>query len=384
MAGGPFGSDLVSRDYVESGVPVVRGVNLPLTSRFSCDNFVYVSPAKADRLHLNCAKPGDLVFTQRGTLGQVGVLPQGMAYEKFLISQSQMKMTVDETKACPAFIYYYFRSRGAVSYIESIALQAGVPHINLGILRKFPIVAPPAVVQRKVAAVLSAYDDLIENNRQRIALLERMAEQLYREWFVRFRFPGYQQAKFNKGLPADWDIGKLGKVIELGYGKALKEQDRVPGSFPVYGSSGQIGTHRTSLVDGPGIIVGRKGNVGAVHWCDGGFFPIDTAYFVKSDVSKFYLFFLLQTMNFLNNDAAVPGLNRQQAYANDVLIPSGQLIKQFEKLVKPIFEQRSILSRANDRLSITRDLLLPRLISGKLRVDDLAIQFPPSMQTERA
>ncbi|HRY89630.1 MAG TPA: restriction endonuclease subunit S, partial [Rubrivivax sp.] len=179
MAGGPFGSDLVSADYVEEGVPVIRGVNLPPDQRLSLDGVVYVSEAKADALHLNCAHPGDLVFTQRGTLGQVGLIPEDSPYSRYLISQSQMKMTVDRSKADPVYLYYYFRLRSTVQYIENHALQAGVPHINLGILRKLEVFCPPLGAQCKIAAILSAYDDLIANNQRRIALLEGMAEEIY-------------------------------------------------------------------------------------------------------------------------------------------------------------------------------------------------------------
>jgi type I restriction enzyme S subunit len=388
MAGGPFGSDLVSRDYVESGVPVVRGVNLPLTSRFSCDNFVYVSPAKADRLHLNCAKPGDLVFTQRGTLGQVGVLPQGTAYKKFLISQSQMKMTVDETKACPSFIYYYFRSRDTVSYVESIALQAGVPHINLGILRKFPIVAPPAVIQQKVAAVLSAYDDLIENNRRRIVLLERTAEQLYREWFVRFRFPGYEQAKLERGVPIDWKKGRFSDLCTLQRGFDLPDSQIAGGDYPVIASTSIKAFHSSFKVRPPVITTGRSGSLGKVLWTDKKSWPLNTTLFVKSFLgnSPFFIFYTLKAMRLesFNCGAGVPMLNRNHLNNLPVNIPPAELQSAFAVQLAPIHALMSSLAIACDELSKNRDLLLPRLISGKLRVDELDIQFPPSMQTERA
>ena len=172
IAGGPFGSDLVSTDYVSEGVPVIRGTNLPSDSKLSLDNLVFVTETKADALHLNCALPGDLVFTQRGTLGQVGLIPLDSPYPRYVISQSQMKMTVDADKADPLYLYYYFRLRSTVQYIENHALQAGVPHINLGILRKLEVFAPPRDVQRKIAAILATYDDLIANNQRRIALLE--------------------------------------------------------------------------------------------------------------------------------------------------------------------------------------------------------------------
>jgi type I restriction enzyme S subunit len=126
-------------------------------------------------------------------------------------------------------------------------------------------------------------------------------------------------------------------------------------------------------------VVGRKGNVGSVFWSEQAFFPIDTAYFVRSATSLYYLVFLLRSMNFINNDSAVPGLNRQQAYSNKLLFPPDYLIEQFTGKVKVLFDAKRVLSEKNETLKSTRDALLPRLISGKLSVDALDIRFPPGM-----
>ena len=109
FVGGPFGSNLTTRDYVEEGVPVIRGNNLPADSSFRDDDFVFVSEKKADDLRSNTAFPGDLVFTQRGTLGQVGVIPRDSRFQRYVISQSQMTLTVDPEIADPRFVYYFFR-----------------------------------------------------------------------------------------------------------------------------------------------------------------------------------------------------------------------------------------------------------------------------------
>lgn len=246
---------------------------------------------------------------------------------------------------------------------------------------KFPV--PELKQQRKVAAILTTYDDLIENNNRRITLLEKMAEEIYREWFVRFRFPGWQEAEFEKGLPGGWSIKKLSAILTLQYGRALKNEDRIEGAVPVYGSSGVVGLHNEALVRRPGIIVGRKGNVGSIHWSDVPFYPIDTVYYVESDLSEHFLYYLMHSVNFINNDAAVPGLNRKQAYSNEVLVPEDGLIGQFEELVKPLHDQKKGLSKMNDNLEKTKNQLLPRLISGKLSVENLDIQFPPSMQDDK-
>jgi type I restriction enzyme S subunit len=263
--------------------------------------------------------------------------------------------------------------------LNSLAGGSAQPLVNQTILSRITAPLPDKPTQRKIAALLSAYDDLIETNQRRIVLLERMAEEIYREWFVRLRFPGHEKTKFVKGVPVGWEVRKLGSVLELRYGRALKEENRIPGPYAVYGSSGVVGWHNEAHVQEPGIVVGRKGNVGSVFISDGGFFVIDTAYFVVSELPRPFLLHLLRSQNFINNDSAVPGLNRDQAYSIPVFLPAEPLLKRFELMASPIFESARLLRAQNNILTRTRDLLLPRLISGKLRVDDLDVQFPPSM-----
>jgi type I restriction enzyme S subunit len=280
------------------------------------------------------------------------------------------------------FRFVYYLLRACTPFIFAYNSGIDTPIVPKSVFERIRLSCPSLGLQRKLAAVLWAYDELIENNKRRIALLEKMAAEIYREWFIRFRFPGREQVKFVKGIPEGWDIKKLGSVLELCYGKALKEDDRVPGEYHVYGSSGVVGTHDQALVKAPGLIVGRKGNVGSIYLSDRGFFPIDTVYYVKSDLPNSFLYFLLRSMNFINNDAAVPGLNRGQAYSNQCFIPPAPLVREFARVAEPQFELKRILSRQNEKLVGTRDLLLGRLITGKLSIENLDIQFPPAMADE--
>jgi type I restriction enzyme S subunit len=237
-----------------------------------------------------------------------------------------------------------------------------------------PLELPPLPLQRRIAGILSAYDELMENSQRRIRILEAMARALYREWFVEFRFPGHEKvlrvASPLGDIPKGWEVKKLGEILELNYGKPLKQEDRSEGIVPVYGSSGVVGHHDTALVDGPGIVVGRKGNVGSVFWSDGSFYPIDTAYFVTSKLPLRFLFYDLQTKNFLNNDAAVPGLNRNQAYSLESVIPTVDLLTRFSQLADNFERQASILRHQIQNLRRTRELLLPRLLSGEMHATD--------------
>jgi type I restriction enzyme S subunit len=146
---GPFGSNLTSRDYVERGVPVIRGANLSLTRYWmSTQDFVYVSEQKADELSGNLAFPGDVVLTQRGTLGQVGVVPSDAGFSRYVLSQSQMKIAVDPEAGSPSFVAMYFQQPKIVEFIVGNGQQAGVPHINLAFLRAMRLTLPPAPIAR--------------------------------------------------------------------------------------------------------------------------------------------------------------------------------------------------------------------------------------------
>lgn len=380
--GGPFGSKLVGTDYVENGVPVIRGTNLPLDSRFSLKDFVFVSEEKADSLIANHAHPGDVVFTQRGTLGQVGVIPKACGFHRFIVSQSQMKLTVDESQCDPEFVYYYFRSDETVKTIKGMAISSGVPHINLTILREFPVPKPPLQIQRKIGAILSAYDDLIENNTRRIAILEEMAQAIYREWFVNFRFPGHENVKLVDSplgaIPAEWEPKTWGELVTLEYGKGLKGYKDAEGPVPVYGTNGPIGFHSEALCKRDGIIIGRKGAYRGVEYCDVPFRVIDTAFYLnptnkRVDLIWAYYKLLQLDINKMDSGSAIPSTSRDAFYAVPVLLPQSAMTFKFRKVVDDLMSNCRVLRRKNENLRKTRDLLLPKLISGQLDVEELDI-----------
>jgi len=235
-------------------------------------------------------------------------------------------------------------------------------------LKEQEISIPKLAVQKRITNVLRTYDELIEINRRRMALLGESARLLYREWFVRLRFPGYEHTRIVDGLPDGWEQKTLGECVTLNYGKALKADDRIEGDYPVYGSSGIVGSHEKALVQGPGIILGRKGNVGSVHWSSKSFYPIDTVYFINAESSNLYLFYALKHMHFISTDVAVPGLNRDFAYSRPLLLAPLPLLNAFLDYVTPIQLQIDKLGELGDKLCAARDLLLPRLMSGDITV----------------
>jgi len=222
IVGGPFGSNLVSGDYTDAGVPVIRGQNMG-EGRWVSGPFAFVSEEKAESLRANLARPGDIVFTQRGTLGQVALVPDA-PWDRYVVSQSQMKATVNPDLADPLFVYYYFTNPAEQHYIIANAIQTGVPHSNLGQLRAHPMRVPSLCEQRAIADVLGALDDKIEQNRRTAQALERLARAIFRAWFVDFQpvkakaagatvFPSMPQPVFD-ALPTGFVDSKIGPVPE--------------------------------------------------------------------------------------------------------------------------------------------------------------------------
>lgn len=275
----------------------------------------------------------------------------------------------------PRFIYYAVTDRRFTGYLTNNTKGTSYPAVDTATVLRGEIPDFNLRQQRIIASILSAYDDLIENNRRRIHLLERAARLLYKEWFVHLRFPGHEHTPITDGVPEGWERKTLGEVGPLNYGKSLKKDDRIPGPFPVFGSSGIIGTHEKSLVPGPAIIVGRKGNVGSTYWSQDDCYPIDTVYFIEAEYCSIHLYHALLNTQFLNTDVAVPGTNRDFAHGQLILVPDNKILALFEQQATPIYEQINRLTKHNQTLAKARDLLLPRLMNGDVAVrKKLAIQ----------
>ena len=321
-----------------------------------------------ERYGLKC---GDIVMCEGGVPGRCAVWKEalpGMMIQKAL-HRIRARDCIDHK-----FLYYSFLYKQKTNAFASLFTGATIHHLPLQNLGKLEIEFPKLATQLRIVDVLSAYDDLIEVNHRRIAVLEEMARRLFDEWFVHLRFPGHEDFRSLKTkdgtLPEGWHLGKLGDLLSLSYGKALRADTRVPGAVPVIGSSGIVGWHNVQLIDGPAIVLGRKGNVGSVIWSDAGCFPIDTVFYVETAEPLRFIFQLLQWQKFLNSDSAVPGLNRTGALQTVVLIPPASLTHRYAQSVEAMLLQVNILSNSNKILSASRDLLLPRLISGELSITE--------------
>lgn len=395
LNGGPFGSKLVSTDYASEGVPVIRGGDLTEDGSLSFRDFVFVSEQKADELLPNNAHPGDLVLTQRGTLGQVALIPRPCAYGRFVISQSQMKLTVDESKVNAYFLLCYFRSPATKVSITNLASSSGVPHINLDTLRRFPVTIPPLPIQQKVAAILSAYDDLIENNTRRIAILEEMAQALYREWFVNFRFPGHQDARVVESeigpIPEGWEVRTLGEVsgIVMGQSPSSHFYNFAGEGLPFHQGVTDFGAHfpRDRVYCTVPNRIAKKGDILFSVRAPVGRINVATTRMVigrglcaigaKSLPQTFILYQLKE--RFTEEDSMGGGTIFKAVTKDDmrgikVLVPSDSIALAYHDIAQPMRREMEVLTGKNTNLRQTRDQLLPRLISGEIDVSELDIR----------
>ncbi|MET9468691.1 restriction endonuclease subunit S [Streptomyces sp. NPDC006544] len=392
LVGGPFGSNLVKRDYVVDGIPVIRGQNLSGGGYFSSRDFVFVSEEKVERdLRRNLALPGDVVFTQRGTLGQVGIVPEGR-FDRYVVSQSQMRMRVDRSQADARFIYYWFRSPAMQELIRSRAIATGVPHINLGILSGLPIPRHPIGAQRAIAEVLGALDDKIALNERIGAAALELGDAYYQ---VMGQGEGVKQTMLGQ-LVAEG-------VLELGDGYRTKKAEYGKPGLPILRvaevGDGEIrpsfGDHvreefrramgqKTSRAGD--VILTTKGTVGRVALMspdDPEFvYSPQVCYFRTNDdvqASATYLFHWMRGSEFWSQAAGMKGQTDMADYLSlsdirslKISLPARSALIEFDRRCAPLHARAEAARLENRTLTELRDTLLPELVTGKLRVKDAA------------
>ena len=328
------------------------------------------------------------------------------------VSNQQINSVIVDSYQHDADFVFYLASQLRDTLL-AYASGSAVPIVKKSTFSKIKLRVPDRSTQRKIAAVLTAYDDLIEVNKRRIALLEKMAEELYREWFVRMRFPGYANAKFSKGSPDGWDQVKLDSLIPasgIETGKRPKggaQEFGVPsvgaenvvkiGAYDFfkekYVSEGFYASMKQGKVQDKDILFYKDGaEIGRVTLFQDGF-PHEKCcvnehvFLIRTDnlQYQYFLYFYLnqpqirEYVKLINKNAAQPGINQAELRSIPVPRPPPSLVDDFNDLVSPLVSELFVLAKSAIALQRARDLLLPRLLSGKLSVEGLDIQFPPSM-----
>lgn len=411
---GPFGSQLHESDYSIEGTPVVMPTDIK-DGTISTSRIVRVSENHVERLKRHKLKVGDIVYGRRGDIGRQASIRNANA--GWLCGTGCLKISLGEASVSHEFLHRYLSTQAVIGWIEGQAVGATMPNLNTGILERVPVSYPEDVmVQKKIAAILTAYDELIENNQRRIALLEKMAEDIYREWFVRLRFPGQEKVKAIKGVPEGWSFNNASTSFGLAKGKSYTGEELTddPEHMPFINlkSFHRGGGYRE---DGLKYYSGRYKPEQVVHQNDvvmavtdmtqdraivgqvarmpdlgerGAVISLDTVKLVPKAIHKTFLYAYFRYSGFANfvkefaNGANVLHLKPDLITQQKIIIPPVQLQHEFALVVEPLYAEADLLGKANGKLVKLRDTLLPRLISGRLSVENLDIQFPPSMAEE--
>jgi type I restriction enzyme S subunit len=306
---------------------------------------------------------GDLLFCVRGsTTGRMN-----WADRTYSLGRGVCAIR-GKTEMDTKFIRYCVDYR--LSALLQLASGATFPNLAQETIKAFEIPFPSNRLE--IASILSAYDDLIENNRRRMALLEKAARLHYEEWFVRLRFPGHERTLLIEGAPKGWERKRLGDLLTLKRGYDLPGGDRIEGEFPIVSSSGITGFHAEKKATAPGVVTGRYGTLGEVYFIQQDYWPLNTSLYVsdfKGNRPSFAAYLLKHALAGVQSDkAAVPGLNRNVAHQLPVLYPPKALRDRFADFADLGYRQQHVLEATGQKLRAARDFLLPRLMSGEIAV----------------
>ena len=317
---------------------------------------------------------GDLIVAMTeqgpGLLGSSALIPES---NRFLHNQRLgLVDEIDHQKLDKRFLYYLFNTHSVRGQISGSASGTKVRHTSPERIYRVRVRVPDVPTQQCIAETLSAYDDLIENNRRRMALLEEATRQLYREWFVRLRFPGHEHTRITDGVPEGWGRAKVQDLAEIRGGKQL-ENERIAkeGPAPVFGGNGVQGYTTEKTHDGFVIVFGRVGaNCGSIHWSYNGAWVNNNASGIVPKENPELLLHHLLDFDFTNlrKGAAQPFIPNGVLATVEFWIPSHTMAELFCETVRPCRLQQETLARAIQKFRAARDLLLPQLMSGELVV----------------
>lgn len=365
---GPFGSQLHQSDYSECGIPVVMPKDL-VGGKISEESIARVDKTHVERLCRHKIEVGDILYSRRGDVGRCAHVTK--KEEGWLCGTGCLRVTIDSEKADSRFVFFQLQHPDTVGWVEKHAVGATMLNLNTTILSSVPIRLPALEIQKRIADILSAYDDLIENNRKQIKLLEEAAQRLYKEWFVDLHFPGHENMKIVDGVPDGWSRGLLKELISVNYGKDHKKAPD-DGNIPVYGSGGLMRKCNKSLFSGEAVLIPRKGSLNNIMYVDETFWTVDTMFYatMKQPHTAVFVYFFVKAFDMysMNIGAAVPSMTTKILDAMDVVIPDKETLEKFDKLTKTYFNKIKTLQGQNERLKTARDLLLAKLMSGEVEV----------------
>lgn len=378
MSTGPFGSAISSKYFIEDGVPVIRGGNLSfeIGNKLDDEGLVFISKEKAEEFSRSTVSSGDLVFTCWGTINQVGLIDHRSKFSKYVISNKQMKLTPDPTKADSLFLYYLFSSPEKQQEILNNGIGAAVPGFNLGQLKKMTVSLPHIEEQKSIASILSSLDDKIDLLHRQNKTLEAMAETLFRQWFV-------------EGVREDWESRPLSQIATFLNGLACQKYppendfEKLPVlkirelSSGISDASDWASSKVRSeyIIEAGDVIFAWSASLTVKIW-DGAKCVLNQHLFKVTSEKYPKWFYLLWCKHHLDEFISISSshattmghIKRSDLDAAMVLIPSDHEINVMSDVMTPIIEKQICIAKQIKSLEKLRDTLLPKLMSGEVRI----------------
>ena len=388
--------------FTDEGVGFIKVESISEGGTIIPEKLSHIDDKTHDVLRRSKLHEGDILFSIAGAIGRTALVDGSILPAN--TNQAIAIVRVDDSLAVPKYVYYYLRSATFLNYSLGRVVQTAQANVSLGELRKAPIRLPARAVQQKIAGILSSYDELIENNVRRMEILEESARSLYQEWFVHFRFPGHASVPLVESdmrpIPEGWEIKTLrGVLARLESGSRPRGGvDPNERGVPSIGAENITGLGKYDYAKEKYVSQGfysrmRRGHVvsgDVLLYKDGAHIGRKTLFRdgfpharccinehvlilrANEPVTQSYLFFWLdqpdmtQTIRNLNSNAAQPGINQEGVKNLPILIPDPTILRSFERLVDPILAQLFNLAKQTRILGHTRELLLPKLISGEI------------------
>lgn len=388
---GPFGSQLHQSDYSECGIPVVMPKDL-VGGKISEESIARVDKTHVERLCRHKIEVGDILYSRRGDVGRCAHVTK--KEEGWLCGTGCLRVTIDSEKADSRFVFFQLQHPDTVGWVEKHAVGATMLNLNTTILSSVPIRLPTLEIQKRIADILSAYDDLIENNQKQIKLLEEAAQRLYKEWFVDLRFPGHENTKIVDGVPEGWNWCKLEDAIQLDPRVTLTKE-RMKQFIPMSalstssmvldesqftettsnsGSKFQNGDTLLARIT-PCLENGKTAYVSGLKSSEGAVGSTEYIVMRAKTINAYMVYLLARTDDFrqsaINSMSGSDGRQRVKSdklKMLDYLHPTSELVEKFENVEEPIFEKIYRLSKQMQQAKQARDLLLPKLMSGEVEV----------------
>ena len=358
---------LISKE--ETNISLLRIADMPTKRKV-----IYMKEETPERY---IANKNDIIYTRTGQVGLVFTGQHGVVHNNcFRVFSKNDNILSNE------YLYWCLRLKSVYIQANNFAVGSAQPDLPHTSFRKIRIPLFSINAQNKIAKILQKYDDLIEKNNRKIAILEEQIQELYKEWFVRFRFPGYEKVKFVNGLPQGWRVGSLLDIMVLLDSKRKPlssiERDEKDKIYPYYGAAELIDYIDEYIFDGRYILMGEDGSVitkdgyPELQYVEGKFWVNNHAHVIigKDEYHINFVYSLLKKLpvNDIVTGASQPKISQGRMLKKKILIPNIDCITDYCNVVNPIFEEIFLLKELVKKETNVRDLLLPRLMSGKLKV----------------